>query len=125
METTKRFSEVRVLRVLVLVLAGALVVLFAFGSMDKRPASSAALLSEAPRITPAQAEEAALAYVQRSTVRKLRLDELDGRPVYSVALDAQGKDVEVMVDANSGDIARAEYHLLMYAPRPSLTEQTP
>lgn len=112
-------GEVKVLRLAVLVLSLLVIALLGFGTDVGR----ALILGKAPleetaqraKITPEEAHEVALAVVREATVRRTELEERDGTLVYAVELDAQGKDVEVLVDAESGSVVRTEFHVVMYA----------
>lgn len=61
------------------------------------------------RITPKQAEEAALRFAPGGKAGKVTLEDKNGRPVYTVEVRAHAKPVrEVNVDAVTGRITRVE-----------------
>ena len=58
------------------------------------------------RVTPAQAQAAALAMYPGAGVSEVDLDEEDGFLVYEVDLWADGRETEVTVDAGTGEVLR-------------------
>jgi uncharacterized membrane protein YkoI len=60
------------------------------------------------KITPEQARAAALSQFPEATIIKVELENENGSLVYSVALTVNGKAYDVKVDANNGNIVRAE-----------------
>ena len=58
------------------------------------------------RVTPAQAQAAALGRYPGAVVSEVDLDEEDGFLVYEVDLWADGRETEVTVDAGTGAVLR-------------------
>lgn len=67
-----------------------------------------ATLQSLAKITLEQAQRAALEAVPGATVHEGELDEEDGYVVYEIELIQNGREVDVIVDAGTGDVLAIE-----------------
>ena len=73
-----------------------------------RVADDDAATPDLARVTADQAREAALARVAGATFVRTELEEEDGFLVYEVELRRAADEVDVLVDAGSGEVLRVE-----------------